>query len=72
MVMSNFIDESERHAELYGNYTERQKYVLEIATIMTHERRRDGEIQDSLLKNGISCPEIQWLKRTGHYLPLYL
>lgn len=72
MVMSNFIDESERHAELYGDYTERQKYVLEIARKITNERRSDREIQDSLLKHGITCPEIHWLKRTGHCLPLYM
>lgn len=72
MIMSNFIDESERHAELYGDYTQRQKYVLELVGKITRERRSDKEVQDSLLKKGITCPEIHWLMRTGHYLPLYM
>jgi hypothetical protein len=29
----------------------------------------NAKVQSVLLNNGITCNEIEWLKRTGHYLP---
>ena len=71
MVMSNFIDESERHAELYGTYTDRQRLVLEIIEPMNNTVINNSNLIESLHIKGISDPEIEWLKRTGHVLPVY-
>ena len=30
MIVSNFLDEEKRHEELYGTYTDRQQFVLEV------------------------------------------
>ena len=71
MIMSNFIDEAERNAELYGTYLPRQEHVLEIIKNTTRKLRGDKDFRSSLLKNGVTNPEIQWLMRNGHYLPVY-
>ena len=74
--MSNFIDDSERHAELYNAYTSRQRLLL----VIVEDLRL--KIEDSHLKIfgneelytrlnavGVSVAEINWLKRTGRLLP---
>ncbi|MCG8323885.1 MAG: hypothetical protein MI673_00080 [Thiotrichales bacterium] len=68
--MSNFISEEERHAELYGVYTTRQKYVLSLIKDVVTRTRRDETICASLKRYGVTVAEINWLKRTGHYLPI--
>lgn len=69
MIMSNFIDEAERHAELYGKYTDRQRQVLELITPLTNTMIIDERSIQSLYVQGINNSEIEWLKRTGHLLP---
>ena len=71
MVMSNFIDETERHAELYGAYTARRRHVLEIVKASTQTTKVNDQLVASLQTHGISDAEIHWLKRTGHLLPAY-
>ena len=69
MIMSNFIDEAERHAELYDAYTPRRRLILDI---IEESRRGDpgnGHVYERLDAIGASESEIHWLKRTGHFLP---
>ena len=69
MIMSNFISEAERHEELYSSYSERHQTVLsEFNKIKLNSSQYEG-VQHVLLENGVTCSEIEWLKRTGHYLP---
>ena len=68
---TDFIDEAERHAELYGTYSTRQEHVLEIIKKTTRKFRNDTGIRSSLLKDGVTDSEILWLMRNGHYLPVY-
>lgn len=72
MVMSNFIDETERYTELYCKYTDRQIQILQKLACITRKSYRGDEIRVLLLKEGITDSEIHWLKRTGHYLPAYI
>ena len=71
MIMSNFIDETERHAELYQAYTPRQQTILEIVEGSSLVSKDDEEVLLALQANHVSDSEIHWLKRTGHYLPVY-
>jgi len=66
MIMSNFIDEAERHAELYNAYTSRQRLILEIIEDSRLNVSNDKEINPKLNAAGVSESEINWLKRTGH------
>ena len=72
MVMSNFIDEAERHAELYGMYTKRQHEILKMIDSLTPMQAENSQFNDKLHALGINDTEIGWLKRTGHVLPNYL
>lgn len=67
--MSNFINESERHAELYGKYTSRQQHILEIVEPLRCETVREEQLIKALHILGLSDAEISWLKRMGHVLP---
>ena len=69
--MSNFIDEAERHTELYGTYTPRQQYILVLVKNVTRDYHNDENVRSSLLKHGVANSEIHWLMRNGHYLPIY-
>ena len=71
MIMSNFINEEERHAELYGKYTDQQRHVLEVVKPLTNTTITNEQSIESLNIQGISNSEIEWLKRTGHLLPSY-
>ena len=71
MIMSNFIDESERHTELYQTYTLRQETILNIVNRSKIAGNNDSETLSALHTKQVSVSEIQWLKRTGHYLPAY-
>ena len=71
MVMSNFIDEDERHAELYGTFTDRQQFVLEVIKILDETEYTNDQLLKSLHVQNIRHTEIEWLKRTGHLLPSY-
>jgi len=66
MIMSNFIDEAERHAELYNAYTPRQRLILEIIEDSRLNVSNDKEFNPILNAAGVSESEINWLKRTGH------
>ncbi len=72
MVMSNFIDDAERHAELYDQFTPRQRRVLGLVAEATLASRNDGNVRAFLHTNRVTDPEIHWLERTGHYLPNYV
>lgn len=65
MIMSNFIDEEERHVELYNAYTPRQRFVLQILNASKRVREADFDPRFSLLANGVTESEIHWLERTG-------
>jgi len=66
MIMSNFIDEAERHTELYGSYSPRQQMLLAVIE-QTNSKLSDKEyIQNVLHTVNASVAEINWLKRTGH------
>ena len=63
--MSNFIDESERHAELYGTYTYEQSTALEIVQENIAHRNHHKPILNLLHEHNVSEEEIHWLERTG-------
>ncbi len=65
MIMSNFIDEAERHAELYHAYTPRQRFILDIIEESRHEFPGNEKVYRRLHAIGASESEIHWLKRTG-------
>jgi len=65
MEMSNFIDETERHTELYNKFTPRQRYIIEVADDLCNERRKNEYTREYLTSIGVRDAEIRWLKRTG-------
>ena len=74
--MSNFIDEAERHAELYNAYTSRQRLLLVIVEDLrlkiedSHLKIFGNEELYTRLKAvGICKAEFDWLTRTGRLLP---
>lgn len=69
MIMSNFISEAERHEELYAVYNKRHQEILSLLNDITGSINNDFKILQSLLQSGVKEDEIDWLKRTGHYLP---
>ncbi|MCI0401024.1 MAG: hypothetical protein L0Z68_06955 [Gammaproteobacteria bacterium] len=69
--MSNFIDETERHAELYNAYTPRQRLILEIIEKSRQKFTDDDVVYERLDAIGASESEIHWLKRTGHFFPIF-
>ncbi len=71
MIMSNFIDEAERHAELYNVYTPRQRLILELVEDLRLKISINDELYTKLNEMGINNDEIDWLKRTGRLLPSF-
>ena len=71
MIMSNFIDEAERHAELYNVYTPRQHLILELVEELRLKISINDESYTKLNEMGIYNDEIDWLKRTGRLLPSF-
>ena len=71
MIMSNFIDEAERHAELYNAYTPRQRLLFELVEDLHLEISGNEESYTKLNAVGICNTEIDWLKRTGRLLPSF-
>jgi len=69
MIMSNFIDEAEHHAELYNAYTPRQHLIFELIEDLHLEITGNEESYTKLNAAGICNTEIDWLKRTGRLLP---
>ena len=69
MIMSNFISEAERHEELYCSYSTRHRDVLSEFNKIKSNALSNSKIQHALVANGVTCNEIEWLKRTGHFLP---
>ena len=65
MIMSNFIDEDERHAELYGTFTSRQRFILEIIEKANLKTSLRIYVLPLLHTNNVSNAEIHWLERTG-------
>lgn len=80
-IVWNFIDETERHAELYNLFTPRELdvlHVLEDLQEVTHLLRTTDEIDSEeetpdihalLRKWGVTRAEIGWLERTGRIPP---
>lgn len=54
MIMSNFIDETERHAELYQAYTPSQQTILEIVEGSSLVIKDDEEVLLALQANHVS------------------
>jgi len=71
MIMSNFIDEAERHVELYKAYTPRQRLIFELVEDLRLKISGNEESYTKLNVVGICNAEIDWLKRTGHLLPSF-
>ncbi len=67
--MSNFIDEAERHAELYDAYTPRQRLIFELVDDLRLKISGNEELYTRLNALGVSVAEINWLKRTVRFLP---
>jgi len=65
MIMSNFISESERHAELYGTYTYEQSSALEIVQENIAHKNSYKPILNLLHEHNVGEEEIHWLERTG-------
>jgi len=65
MIMSNFIDETERHAELYGTFTSRQRFILEFIDKANFKTSSRDYILPLLHANNVNDKEIHWLERTG-------
>jgi len=65
MIMSNFISESERHAELYGTYTYEQFSAIEIVQKNSAHKNNHKPIVNVLHEHNIGEEEIHWLERTG-------
>ena len=68
--MFNFIDDAERHAELYDAFIPRQQRALDILTLATLTSRDDAYVREFLHTNHVTDSEIHWLERTGHYFPI--
>lgn len=49
----------------------RQQQVLKLINVLTSEIKKDNRLQISLMEKGVTDTEIQWLKRNGHFLPVY-
>lgn len=65
MIMSNFISESERHAELYGTYTYEQSSALKIVQENIAHKNSYKPILNLLHEHNVGEEEIHWLERTG-------
>ena len=55
MIMSNFIDEAERHAELYHAYTPRQRLILGIIQESRQGFSGNGHVYERLDAIGVSA-----------------
>lgn len=69
MIMSNFIDEAERHAELYNAFTPRQRFVLALLEAAKQSRAGQEGIRSALSTHSVTQSEIHWLERTGRLAP---
>ena len=69
MILSNFIDEAERHAELYNAFTPRQRLILEAVEDSRLNGSDNEEMHAKLNTVGINKVEVDWLNRTGRFLP---
>ncbi len=65
MIMSNYIDEAERRAELYNGFTPRERLLLDIAERVRRAGRNEESIRSHLRPHKLSDAEIEWLRRTG-------
>ncbi len=64
MERSNFLDEVERHAELYSEFTPRQQYLIGYLESPRMWERYPNP-QSNLEMVGVSEEELRWLHRTG-------
>jgi len=69
--MYNFISEAERHEELYSSYNTHHQEVLTIFNKIKSSARTNIDILLRLKEKGISDSDIEWLKRTDHFLPTH-
>ncbi|MEE9286883.1 MAG: hypothetical protein V3W33_02280 [Gammaproteobacteria bacterium] len=63
--MSNYIDEAERRAELYNEFTPRERLLLEITERVRRAGRNKESMRSHLHPYKISDADIEWLRRTG-------
>ena len=63
--MSNYIDEAERRAELYNEFTPRERLLLEITERVRRAGRNKESMRSHLYPYKISDADIEWLRRTG-------
>jgi hypothetical protein len=64
-MASMYIDEAERHRELYDDFTPRQRLVLLVWEKSQHSGLRGGDMRTALLEATVTDNEIAWLERTG-------
>jgi len=69
--MYNFISEAERHEELYSLYDEHHQKILSIFNKIKTSTMTNIDVFHLLKKNGLNDSDIEWLKRTDHYLPMH-
>ena len=67
-TFSNFIDETERHAELYDAFTPRQLHIMAIIDELHITQGHYENLQTKLRAVGVSDIEIHWLQRTGRVM----
>ena len=65
MEISNWIDETERHAELYDAFTPRQRHLLRIVDEDLDDGEDHKNLRSELRDLGVSEAEINWLERIG-------
>lgn len=66
VIMCNFIDEAERHAELYGYRSPRQQMLIAVVKQNEGKLQNRGYVNDALRAVNASVTEINWLQRTGY------
>lgn len=66
MVMSNFIDEAERHGELYGYENMRQRMLLALIERNKNKLSDVNQIKIFLHDVNVNSAEINWLLRMGY------
>ncbi len=64
MIISNFIDESERHTELFFDFSIRQIFILRMVKVFNNQRINET-LKHYYLCRFITNEELHWLERTG-------
>jgi len=61
MIMSNFVDKADWHAELYGSYSPRQQTLLAVVEQANSQLSDKESIRNVLHAVYASVAEINWL-----------